>query len=163
MKGSKTRAVFAFGDYFDLSCPGISLDHGSNVRHLDRMLQHNTAKQGASRAHWAHAALVGMHALCCGLPMAMAVAGVAIGALAWAGPIIRIHTFLHGYEPEMLMVSFALVAIGGFAEWRRRAQLRAFPKLYALSLICFLANAGMVTTHWLNPITSASAAQSAQN
>ncbi len=79
----------------------------------------------------------------------MAVAGVAIGALAWAGPIVQAHTFLHGYEPEMLLVSLALVSIGGYAEWRRRAQLRAFPKLFALSLICFLANAGIVTTHWL--------------
>ncbi|MES1204111.1 MAG: hypothetical protein ABUS57_21950 [Pseudomonadota bacterium] len=129
------------------------------------MLQHNTSANGgraSSKAHWAHAALVSMHALCCGLPAAMAVAGFAIGALAWAAPIVRLHTFLHGYEPEMLMVSFALVAIGGLAEWRRRTQLRSFPKLYALSLVCFLANAGMITTHWLNPAQSASAAQPVQ-
>jgi hypothetical protein len=90
----------------------------------------------------------------------MAVAGVAIGALAWAGPVVRVHTFLHGYEPEMLMLSFALVTIGGFAEWRRRAQWRGFPKLYALSLICFLANAGIVTTHW---VQSADVTQTARN
>ncbi len=122
------------------------------------MLQHNT-RDGGSRAHWAHAALVSMHALCCGLPAAMAIAGVAIGALAWATPIVRLHTFLHGYEPEMLLVSFALVTIGGIAEWRRRAQLRGFPKLYALSLMCFLANAGIVTTHWMHPTPVALSAQ----
>ncbi len=127
------------------------------------MLQHNTASDGASRAHWAHAALVALHAFCCGLPAAIALAGIAIGALAWAQPIAGLHAWLHGYEAEMLFLSFALVAIGGVGEWRRWAQLRGFPRLYALSLICFLANAGMVTTHWLNPITSASAAQPAQN
>lgn len=127
------------------------------------MLQHNIAKQGGGRAHWAHAALVGMHALCCGLPAALALTGVAIGALTWARPIAGLHAWLHGYEPEMLLLSFTLVTIGGIAEWRRRTQLRGFPKLYALSLICFLANAGMVTTHWLNPMTSASAAQPIQN
>lgn len=142
--------------------PAFALTGTAGTVITGAMLQHNThASRGdtGGRAHWAHAALVGMHALCCGLPAAMALLGVAIGALAWAAPIVRLHTFLHGYEPEMLMLSFALVAIGGFAEWQRRAQLKSFPKLYALSLICFVANAGMVTTHWLNPVQSASAAQ----
>lgn len=120
------------------------------------MLQHNrSAEAEAAHAHWAHAAMVALHAFCCGLPAAMALAGIALGALAWAGPVVRLHHWLHGYEAEMLLLSFALVAIGGFAEWRRRGELKGFPKLYALSLICFLANAGIVTAHWLSPAPTA--------
>lgn len=101
----------------------------------------------ARRTHWVHALVVGVHVLCCGLPAAMALLGVVVGALAWAAPITALHRFLHGYEPEIIALSFSLVAIGGVLEWRRRSARKGFPMLYALSLACFVANAGIVAAH----------------
>lgn len=115
------------------------------------MLQHNTHNAAAERTHWIHALVVGVHVLCCGLPAGMALLGVVVGALAWAGPVTVLHRFLHGYEPEIIALSFSLVVIGGVLEWRRRADRRGFPTLYALSLACFLANAGIVAAHRIDP------------
>lgn len=115
------------------------------------MLQHNTHSRAAQRTHWVHALVVGVHVLCCGLPAAMALLGVVVGALAWAGPITALHRFLHGYEPEIIALSFSLVAIGGVLEWRRRTERKGFPTLYALSLACFIANAAIVAAHRFEP------------
>jgi hypothetical protein len=115
------------------------------------MLQHNTRSTAARRTHWVHALVVGVHVLCCGLPAGMALLGVVVGALAWAAPITALHRFLHGYEPEIIALSFSLVAIGGLLEWRRRAERKGFPTLYALSLACFVANAAIVAAHRLEP------------
>lgn len=105
----------------------------------------------AQRTHLVHALVVGVHVLCCGLPAALALLGVMVGALAWAEPVTALHRFLHSYEPEIIALSFTLVAIGGVLEWRRRAERRGFPVLYALSLACFVANAGIVAAHRLAP------------
>jgi hypothetical protein len=88
----------------------------------------------------------------------MALLGVVVGALAWAGPITALHRFLHGYEPEIIALSFSLVMIGGVLEWRRRAERKGFPALYALSLACFLANAGIVAAHRFEPAQAVSEA-----
>jgi hypothetical protein len=81
-----------------------------------------------------------------------------LGAMAWAAPITALHHWMHGYEGLILAFSAGMVALGGVLEWRRRGPKRAIPKLYALSLACFLANATLVGTHWLAP-TQAQAAQ----
>jgi hypothetical protein len=122
------------------------------------MLHYNTEASG-TKAHLAHAAVVGMHALCCGLPAAFALFGAALGAFAWAAPISALHNWLHGYEPEILLLSFSLVAIGGVAEWRIRKARRGVPKLYALSLACFIANSALVAEHRLNPGTMQASTQ----
>lgn len=119
------------------------------------MLQRNTGEGGAARApntaHWAHAAVVGVHVLCCGLPAAFAIFGVVLGTLAWAGPITTLHHWMHGYEAVILAFSAGMVALGGVLEWRRQGAGRGLRPLYALSVACFLANAMLVTSHWMAP------------
>jgi hypothetical protein len=97
-----------------------------------------------------HATVVGMHALCCGIPAALAISGAAVGVLAWAsGPVTAVHRFLHGYEPEILALSFTLVAVGGFWEWRRHKFKQGVPALYALSVACLAANIAIIAAHRL--------------
>jgi hypothetical protein len=95
-----------------------------------------------------------MHVFCCGLPAAMGLFGVVLGAVAWAGPLTLLHHWLHGYEPEILMLSFVLVAIGGTLEWRRRSLRRGIPTMFALSLVCFVVNTSLITAHWLTPVAA---------
>jgi hypothetical protein len=125
------------------------------------MLQHNKAEPaGAHHAHLAHAAVVSLHVLCCGLPAAFALAsalvgvGVSVGMLAVGGVITRVHAFLHGYELWVLALSAALVTVGGLAEWRNPHRGRV-PALFLVSVGCLFLNAAIVAGHRLAPEATA--------
>lgn len=114
------------------------------------MLQRNA---NAQHAHIAHAAVVGMHALCCGLPIAAMLAAGLTGA-ASASALLPdsfevFHHLLHNYEPLIVLISAVLVAVGGWMEVsaRRNGHAHGFPWLFALSVVCFLANVGVVLAH----------------
>lgn len=107
------------------------------------------AHDDARRTHWAHVAVVALHAICCGLPILASVAGVAASA-ALMGGVLRFHTFLHGRELLLLGISAALVAGGWYAERRfvRRTGAGVSP-LFWVSLACFAFNAAIVFGHRL--------------
>jgi hypothetical protein len=116
------------------------------------MLQRNALAQTPRHAHLAHAAVVGMHALCCGLP---AVALLAVGlsgasSLALLSDSLGVfHRLLHGYEVWILGLSAALVALGAWLELavRRGRHAHGFPWLFALSVVCFAANLAVMLVH----------------
>lgn len=116
------------------------------------MLQHNSARAG-KKAHIAHAALIGFHALCCGLPAlamtAAAVSGLTSGAALMSGVFEPLHALLHTHEVWILVGSAALVVTGGVLEVvaRRGAHAHGFPWLFAFSVGCFLANVAIVMAH----------------
>jgi hypothetical protein len=116
------------------------------------MLQHNGTRAG-NRAHIAHAAMVSLHALCCGLPalamIAAAVSGAATGISLLADFMRPFHELMHAHEIWILVVSAVLVATGGVFEGlaRRGARRQAFPWLYALSVCCFVANVAIIAAH----------------
>jgi hypothetical protein len=125
------------------------------------MLQYNRAEADTGRqAHLAHAAVVSMHALCCGLPAAFAlysaIAGIGLsaGMIAVGGMIGRVHAFLHGYELWVLALSAVLVGIGGWAEWRRRHHRKGMPVLFLISVACLFLNAAIIAGHRLVPSTA---------
>lgn len=124
------------------------------------MLQHNVHAHdnaphdhGAHKAHWAHAIVVSLHALCCGLPaMAMliaAVSGAASASVLLPEFFVEFHAFMHAYELWILVGSALLVIIGGILELahRRLHPHLGFPWLYAMSISCFVANAAIILTH----------------
>ncbi len=117
------------------------------------MLQHNGVRAG-KRAHIAHAAVVSLHALCCGLPalamLAAAFSGAASSVVLLADFIKPFHTLLHAHEGWILGLSASLVVVGGVLEaWSRRGLHRhGFPWLFALSVACFLANLAIMAAHW---------------
>lgn len=115
-----------------------------------RMLQDNTspaAGDHARHAHAAHAAMVSLHALCCGAPVALSL--LSIGAATAAGGFVfELHHLLHAHELWLLALSALLVSIGGYAEWRAfRAGQRRVPLLYVVSIACFVANAAIIAGH----------------
>lgn len=115
------------------------------------MLQRN-APQGR-HAHIAHAALIGLHAICCGLPalamLAAAASGAASSLALLSGSVGIFHDFLHAHEVWIVALSAALVAIGGALELnaRRGANRHGFPWLFAFSAFCFALNLGIVLIH----------------
>jgi hypothetical protein len=121
------------------------------------VLQYNDTSKPASEhaahgAHWAHAAVVSLHMLCCGLPAAFALAGAAtMGAVVLGGTLGRIHHFLHGYELWVLALSGTLVGVGAALEWRHRQAHRGFPVMFAVSVVCLFLNAGLIVSHRLFP------------
>jgi len=102
----------------------------------------------ARRAHWAHAGVVAFHALCCGLPLAVSVLGLAASA-SLVGGVLTWHAVLHERELWLLAGSAALVGIGAFAEWRfvRVDRRRRVSALFAVSLACFVVNGAIVAGH----------------
>ncbi|HYD71740.1 MAG TPA: hypothetical protein VEF55_01285 [Candidatus Binatia bacterium] len=113
------------------------------------MLQRNNSHH----AHIAHAAVVGMHALCCGLP-ALAMLAAALSGAASVGSLLpesfeQFHRLLHGYELWIVCLSAALVALGGWLEAsaRRHHPDQRFPWLFAFSVLCFLINVGVIAAH----------------
>ncbi len=114
------------------------------------MLQHNTpAARSAEHAHIAHAAVVSLHALCCGAPIVLLVIASA-SATAAGGFIRQTHAFLHGHELWLIALSASLIAVGAFAEWRAyQGGLRRFPALFALSCACLVANLAILAMHRL--------------
>jgi hypothetical protein len=115
------------------------------------MLQHNGIKAGR-RAHFAHAAVVCLHAVCCGLPalalFAAAAFGAASGVLLVSDSVGELHAFLHRYEVWVLVFSAALVVAGGWFEAiARRHHSQGFPWLFAFSVLCFVVNVAVILTH----------------
>jgi len=115
------------------------------------MLQHNSASAG-KRAHVAHAAVMGLHAMCCGVPalamLAAGLSGAATSATFASGFIGYFHNFLHRHEVWILVLSAALVVTGGWFEAAsRRHGPRGFPWLFAFSVLCFLINVAIIAAH----------------
>jgi hypothetical protein len=111
------------------------------------MLQHNRL---ARQAHLAHAAVLGLHTLCCGLPvlalLAAILAGATSGLALFADYLGVFHEFMHAYEAQILVVSAVLVGVGGVLELRRRHEHGSL-WLFGVSVLCFLANAAIVVLH----------------
>jgi hypothetical protein len=129
---------------------GCGLTGGAAALGCAVMLQHNAPSR---HAHLAHAAVVGMHVFCCGLPAAAMLAAGLSGA-ASAGALLpesfRIfHHFLHNYELWIVAVSAGLVALGGWLELRahRRGHGHGVPWLFAFSVLCFFVNVGVILAH----------------
>jgi hypothetical protein len=137
---SATDAAFAAaGCGLDLSATGVR---------LRVMLQRNKPRH----AHLAHAAVVGMHAICCGLPalamLAAALSGTASAAALLPDSFEQFHRMLHGYEVWILGLSAALVTLGAWLEVSSRVRRSAgFPWLFAFSVACFVVNAGVIFAH----------------
>lgn len=117
------------------------------------MLQHNTVNQARTRAHWTHAALIGFHAACCGLPilalMAATLTGMTSGVAVFSRSADALHDFVHTYEVAILVASAALVSVGGALEllaWRA-GPTRRMPWLFLVSVACFAANVLIVLAH----------------
>ena len=113
------------------------------------MLQRNNGHH----AHIAHAAVVGMHAICCGLP-ALAMLAAALSGATSVGALLpdsfeQFHRLLHGYELWIVGLSAALVAVGAWMEVsaRRNHPGQGFPWLFAFSVLCFLINVGVILAH----------------
>lgn len=128
-----------------LTCKPTPLDFGV-------MLQHN-AKKAGKRAHVAHAAVMGVHALCCGMPglamLAAAVSGTASGAALASESFAEFHAILHHHEGWILAISAALVVSGAILEMfaRRGPHRHGFPWLFAFSTACFGANVAIILGH----------------
>lgn len=99
-----------------------------------------------AQAHGAHVAMIALHGLCCGAPLALVVMGAGANASLVGAQVTIAHDVLHHYELWLLAISVALVVLGGALEWRRRNQ-RVFPALFALSVACLALNAGIVVNH----------------
>jgi hypothetical protein len=101
----------------------------------------------------AHAAVLAMHALCCGLPilamLAAALSGTTSGIALLADNFELFHDFLHAHEVWILIVSAALVVGGGWFETvaRRGQHNHGFPWLFGFSALCFLANVAIIAIH----------------
>ncbi len=95
---------------------------------------------------------MGLHAFCCGLPalamLAAAVSGATSGVALFSDSIGYLHDFLHQHEVWILVLSAALVVIGGYLEAAaRRLHRHGFPWLFAFSVLCFFANVTIVVLH----------------
>lgn len=116
------------------------------------MLQHNALASGR-RAHLVHAAVMGVHAICCGLPaLALAAAslsGATVGFTLLSENVAEIHHFLHDHEVWVLALSAVLVVTGGALEASsRRTRVGAgVPWLFAFSVLCFVVNLGIILAH----------------
>jgi hypothetical protein len=116
------------------------------------MLQHNVTQTGR-QAHIAHALVVSLHALCCGLPvlalLAAGLSGAAAGVVQFAEYTNIFHALLHSYEVWVLLASLGLVLLGAGLEYavRRRHRDVAFPWLFALSVSCFFLNVAIIASH----------------
>lgn len=111
------------------------------------MLSYNSKQpKAAGRIHWVHAAAVGLHALCCGLPLAVQALG--FGLLA-VGGVAALHGFLHAHEFLVLAASAGLVVLGAVVEWLHHGGVRRGrpSALLALSAGCFVANAVLIGWH----------------
>lgn len=116
------------------------------------MLQHN-ALHAPARAHWAHAAVMGLHSVCCGLPalamLAAALSGAASSAAFLPDSFVEFHRLMHAHELWILVVSASLVVAGGALEVaaRRASHGHGFPWLFSFSALCFLANLVIIVAH----------------
>src|SRR5690242_6500453 len=110
------------------------------------MLQRNTAKS----AHFAHAAVLSLHSVCCGLPaLAVTLAALGVSGVNFGGAVTALHTLIHGNELGILALSAALVTMGGLMELsvRRDHPERGVPWLFMMSACCFIANVAIIAIH----------------
>jgi hypothetical protein len=97
--------------------------------------------------------MMGLHALCCGLPalamLAAALSGATSGIALLADITGQFHAILHAHEVWILIVSAALVVSGGWLEAlsRRGGAVRGVPWLFALSVLCFALNVAIILVH----------------
>jgi hypothetical protein len=96
--------------------------------------------------------MMGLHALCCGLPAlalaAAAVSGATSGVVLLSDSVGQLHDFLHRHEMWVLAISAALVVLGGWLEVHSRRQHRHGPPwLFSFSVLCFLANLAIILLH----------------
>jgi hypothetical protein len=116
------------------------------------MLQRN-AIVGGRQAHVAHAALIGLHTICCGMPVLAvaltALAGATSGVVLLSRSVGHLHHILHAHEVWILLLSATLVIVGGVLEVsaRRGGGRFAVPWLYAFSVACFLLNVAILAVH----------------
>ncbi len=93
------------------------------------------------------------HAVCCGLPalamLAAALSGAASGVALLSDSFEQFHDFLHRHELWIVVLSAALVVSGGWLEASARRTHRnlGFPWLFAVSVLCFLANVAIILAH----------------
>lgn len=112
------------------------------------MLQHNAP----SKAHLAHAGVVALHTLCCGVPALSlslaALSGATSGLTVFSTSAQRVHGILHAHETWILLVSGLLVVLGGWLEVaaHRRGHAR-IPILFAVSVACLFLNVIIVAAH----------------
>ena len=112
------------------------------------MLQRNTAKS----AHLAHAAVLSLHSVCCGLPaLAVTLAALGVSGLNLGGTLTGLHTLIHSHELWILALSAALVVVGGLMELalRRRRLHKGVPWLFVMSACCLVANIAIIAIHRL--------------
>ena len=126
----------------------MRLDQAAPGANFRVMLQRNAPRH----AHLAHAAVVGVHAVCCGLPALALTAAALSGATSVAALLPdffeQFHRLLHARELWILGLSAALVALGAALEiGARRGRQHGFPWLFAFSVLCFLINAGVILAH----------------
>jgi hypothetical protein len=110
------------------------------------MLQRNTAKS----AHLAHAAVLSLHSICCGLPaLAVTLAALGVSGVNFGGALAGLHTLIHGNELAILALSATLVTIGGLMELNvgRTHPERGVPWLFVMSACCFIANVAIIAVH----------------
>ncbi len=97
---------------------------------------------------------MGLHTLCCGLPLVATVlsllAGATSGVVLFSESVNYFHNLLHAHEGWILALSASLVVVGGWMEaLSRRDHPRGFPWLFAFSVFCFLVNATIIAVHRL--------------
>ncbi len=112
------------------------------------MLQHNTAKS----AHLAHAAVLSLHSICCGLPaLAVSLAALGVSGVNLGAGLTGLHALIHGHELWILALSAGLVIVGGVLEFklRRLHAERGVPWLFAMSGCCLAANVAIIAAHRL--------------
>lgn len=138
---------------------GARLTAPPMIAHFDRMLQHNTSVLGAralkagKKAHIAHAAMISIHTLCCGMPILAVMLAALSGAAAGTSLLVvvsrQVHTALHAHEFWILGLSATLVTLGAvFEVLALRAGLRRrFSPLFAVSCACFVFNLAILVVH----------------
>ncbi len=112
------------------------------------MLQRNTARS----AHLAHAAVLSLHSICCGLPaLAVVLAALGVSGVSLGSGLAGLHALIHGHELWILALSTTLVLIGGFMELnhRRTHQNPGVPWLFVMSVCCLIANVVIIALHRL--------------
>lgn len=154
-------ALFVAGQQAAVTTAGVRFPKSVLRRPLDRpmtaamlrvMLQDNTAGRTGRHAHLAHAAVMGLHTLCCGLPLVAlaltALAGATSGVVYFSETVGALHALLHAHEVWILVLSGSLVIVGGIMEvLHRRLHRHGFPWLFAMSVGCFLVNATIIGLH----------------
>ncbi len=98
----------------------------------------------------AHAAAIGIHVLCCGLPVAASLVSLATG-LALTGalaPIEALHGFLHQHEWTLVGISGAFVLLGVLWDRHERAHGHRGAGIWLwVSAGLFALNLGLTTLH----------------